>query len=174
VVRADEGGHVLRLAEHAASQPHGGVGTLVGPPEEALAHLDPPVFLAVHVVNRVRGSVRDRRRHQAEELVLELVGDRVSDEREVRLVGLDHVLEQRAVRLLPVQALLDVGLLADNPGFEDREVARGGNRELLATNSAKSPVNPGSPGQSGQVALARVTEVWNSRTCVASGLSSSI
>ena len=30
--------------------------------------------------------------------------------------------------------------------------------------SSKSPVNPASPGQAAQVACARVTEVWNSRT----------
>ena len=31
--------------------------------------------------------------------------------------------------------------------------------------SAKSPVNPGSPGQAAQRAFARATDVWNRRTC---------
>ena len=34
-----------------------------------------------------------------------------------------------------------------------------------ATKSSKLPVKPGSPGQFGHVAIARVTDVWNSRTC---------
>ena len=34
-----------------------------------------------------------------------------------------------------------------------------------ATKSSKVPVNPGSPGHVGHVAFARVTDVWNSRTC---------
>ena len=34
-----------------------------------------------------------------------------------------------------------------------------------ATKSSKLPVNPGSPGQLGHVAFARVTEVWKRRTC---------
>ncbi len=63
--------------------------------------------------------------------MLELVGDRVSDQCEVGLVGLDHVLEERVVARLPVQALLDVGLFADDPFFQDREVARGRRREGL-------------------------------------------
>ena len=89
--------------------------------------------------------------------MLELVGRRVADEREVGFVRGDQVLEQRPVELLPVQALLDVRLLADDAGFEDGEV--GGSVEVgnfWATHSAKSPVKPGSPGQpSAQVALAR-------------------
>ena len=63
--------------------------------------------------------------------MLELVRHRVPDEREVGLVGLDHVLEQRVMRGLPVQALLDVRLLADDPRLEDREVAGGRRREAL-------------------------------------------
>ena len=35
---------------------------------------------------------------------------------------------------------------------------------FCARNSAKSPVKPASPGHVGQVAIARLTEVWNSRT----------
>ena len=35
---------------------------------------------------------------------------------------------------------------------------------LWARYSAKSPVKPGSPGHVGQVAMARLTEVWNRRT----------
>ena len=63
--------------------------------------------------------------------MLELVRHRVTDEREVGLVGLDHVLEQRVMRFLPVQALLDVGLLADDARFQDREVACRRRRERL-------------------------------------------
>jgi hypothetical protein len=46
-----------------------------------------------------------------------------------------------------------------------------GNR--CARNSAKSPVKPGSPGHAGQVASARLTEVWNRRTRERSPASSS-
>ena len=35
---------------------------------------------------------------------------------------------------------------------------------VWARNSAKSPVKPGSPGHVGQLAIARLTEVWNRRT----------
>ena len=37
--------------------------------------------------------------HEPEELVLDLVGDRVADEREVGLVGVEHVLDQRVIGL---------------------------------------------------------------------------
>ena len=103
--------------------------------------------------------------------MLELVGDRIPDEREVGLVGLEHVLDQRVVGRLPVEALLDVGLLAHDACLEHGEVGRGRRRERWATNSAKSPVKPGSPGHDGHVAMARVTDVWNRRTCEASGVS---
>ena len=42
-----------------------------------------------------------------------------------------------------------------------------------ATYSSNEPVKPASPGQPAQVALARLTEVWNSRTCEASALRAS-
>ena len=51
---------------------------------------------------------------------------------------------------------------AKSPACED------GN--LSATKSSKLPVKPGSPGQFGQIAIARVTDVWNSRTWVRSGV----
>ena len=35
---------------------------------------------------------------------------------------------------------------------------------FCARYSAKSPVKPGSPGHVGQVAIARLTDVWKSRT----------
>ena len=46
---------------------------------------------------------------------------------------------------------------AKSPAWED------GKRSAMK--SSKSPVNPGSPGQVGHVAIARVTDVWNRRTC---------
>ena len=66
--------------------------------------------------------------------MLELVGDRVADHREVGLVGVEDVADQRPVAGLPVQALLDVGLLADDARLEDREVAglRAGGRSIEA------------------------------------------
>ena len=60
------------------------------------------------------------------------------------------------------------------PGLEDREVGGGARSGTsAATYSSKSPVKPGSPGHVGQMAIARVTEVWNSRTCERSGVSRS-
>ena len=44
---------------------------------------------------------------------------------------------------------------------------------FCARYSSKSPVKPGSPGQRRPVAIARVTDVWNSRTRERSGVSSS-
>ena len=38
-----------------------------------------------------------------------------------------------------------------------------------ATKSSKVPVKPGSPASVGQLAIARVTDVWNRRTCLRSG-----
>src|SRR3954468_3740924 len=46
---------------------------------------------------------------------------------------------------------------AKSPACED------GN--LSATKSSKLPVKPGEPGHVGQVAIARVTDVWKRRTC---------
>ena len=63
--------------------------------------------------------------------MLDLVGDGVADERQVGLVLVEHVLDHRVVQLLPVRALLDVGLLADDAGLEDREVAGLRRREAL-------------------------------------------
>ena len=65
---------------------------------------------------------------------------------------------------LPVEALLDVRLLADDAGLEDREVAGLRRREPLGDEVLEVPVKPGSPGHVGHVAMARVTDVWNSRT----------
>ena len=47
--------------------------------------------------------------------------------------------------------------IAKSPACED------GKRS--ATKSSKLPVKPRSPGQFGQLAIARVTEVWKRRTC---------
>ncbi len=51
---------------------------------------------------------------------------------------------------------------AKSPACED------GN--LSATKSSKLPVKPGSPCQVGHDAIARVTDVWNSRTCETVGV----
>ena len=48
------------------------------------------------VVGRVRCAAGQLRRDEAEELVLELVGGRVADQRQVRLVGLQDVLDAAA------------------------------------------------------------------------------
>ena len=108
VVRADERGDVLLalrdLVEQVLRQPHHPVRTLVGGADVALAHVDEPVGGAVEqhvVVGRVGLAAGQRRRDETEELVLELVGRRVADEREVRFVGGDQVLEQRPVELSP-------------------------------------------------------------------------
>ena len=77
-----------------------GVGALVGAADEVLALLDAAVGRAVDldvVVGRVGRAVRQRRRDQAEELVLELVGHGIADQREVGLVGVEHVLDDRVV-----------------------------------------------------------------------------
>src|SRR3954447_4915937 len=54
----------------------------------------------------------------------------------------------------------------------DSRIAKSAAVELgnfWATYSAKSPVKPLAPGQVGQVAFARATDVWNRRTCDRSG-----
>ena len=88
-------------------QPHGGVGALVGPLDEGLPLGDPVVGRAVDldvVVGRVGGAVGQRRRDQAEELVLELVGDGIAHHRQVGLVGVEDVLDQRVVGWSPSRA----------------------------------------------------------------------
>ena len=97
-----------RIGQLLLDQPHGGVGALVGPSDEGLPLGDPVVGRAVDldvVVGRVGGAVGQRRRDEAEELVLELVGDRVADHRQVRLVGVEDVLDQRVVQLSPSRPL---------------------------------------------------------------------
>ena len=115
-------------------EPHRLVGALVGVADERLALLDAAVLGAVDVdvvIGRVVGAVGELLRDQPEELVLDLVGDRVADHRQVGLVLVEHVLDQRVVGLLPVLALLDVGLLAHDPGLEHGEVAGLRGREAL-------------------------------------------
>ncbi len=63
--------------------------------------------------------------------MLEFVGDGVADEGQVGLVGVQDVGRQRSGTLLPVQALLDIRFLADDPGLEDGEVRGRRTRELL-------------------------------------------
>ena len=93
----------------------------------------------LHVVERgVRCATGQCRRDEAEELVLELVDDGDADEREVGLVGVEDVFEDRVVRSGPVQALLHVRLFAHDPRFEHREVGRGRRRELLARGTRRS------------------------------------
>ena len=114
-------------------QAHRRVGALVGALDERFALGDPPVRGAVdlHVVERRVGrAVGQHLGDEAEELVLELVGDRVPDHGQVRPVGLEDVLDQRVVALLPVQPLLDVRLLADDARLEDGEVAGLRRREV--------------------------------------------
>ena len=123
------------------------------------------------VVGRIDGTVGESLGDQPEELVLELVGDRVADQREVGLPDVEHVLDDRVVRPLPVEALLDVGLLADDPGFEHGEVAslRGGERlghEVLEGPPLESrlawPFRPGGNGPGdGRVEEAYLGEVWS-------------
>ena len=77
VVGGDERRRVL--AHQLAGQGQRLVGLLVGGADEALAGLDPAVRDAVEVdvvVRRVGVAVGERRRDEAEELVLELVGRR--------------------------------------------------------------------------------------------------
>ena len=104
--------------------------------------------------------------------MLELVRRRVADHREVRLVALEDVLDQRVVPGLPVQALLDVRLLADDAGLEDGEVGRRRGRELLRDVlrevAGEARLGATSPAS---VAFARATEVWKRRTCERSGVS---
>ena len=123
-----------RLAQQVLSERHEAVGTLVGGADELGALRDAPVGRAVHlhvVVGRVRCTVGQRRHGESEELVLELVGRRVADEGEVRVVRLHDVLQRRCGEGLPLESLLDVGLLADDTGLEYGEVGGGRTRELL-------------------------------------------
>ncbi len=63
--------------------------------------------------------------------MLELVRRRHAGEQQIGLIGVDDVLDHRHVRRRPVQALLDVGLLAHDARFEHGEVGSGRRRELL-------------------------------------------
>ena len=72
----------------------------------------------------------------------------------------------------PIQTLLDVGLLADDAGFQDGEIGGGGGGEFLgqvfgkiAAEAGLKPANPGGVGMK--------TEVWNRRTWDRSGVSCS-
>ncbi len=132
VVGADEGGRVL--AHQAASEGQRLVGLVVGLADVAPALGHQAVLRAVEVdvvERRVRLAVGQRRADETEELVLELVGRRHADHQQVRVVGVGDVLEHRPVAGRPVQALLDVGVLAHDAGLEDREVGGRRGRELL-------------------------------------------
>ena len=133
VVGGDERRQVLVL-QAVLRQAHRRVGALVRAADERLALLDAAVRRAVGldvVVRGVLGPVRQPLGDEPEELVLDLVGHRVADHRQVRLVLVEDVLDQRVVAGLPVQALLDVGLLAHDAGLEDGEVAGLRGREAL-------------------------------------------
>ena len=73
----------------------------------------------------------------------------------------------------PVEALLDVGLLARDARLEDREVGRGRGRELLGEVLGEVAGEAGLAESVGQVAIARLTDVWNRRTRDRSPVSSS-
>jgi hypothetical protein len=125
VVGADEG--VGIVTHQRAGQRQRLVGLLIGAADEFLARLDPTVLGAVEVdvvVGRVGRTAGQCGRDEPEELVLELVGGGHADEKEVGLVGPADVLQHRQVASGPVPALLDVGLLAHDAGFEHREVGR--------------------------------------------------
>ncbi len=131
------------------------VGALVGVADEPGAGTHAPVAGPVHldvVVGRVGLAVGQLLRDEPEELVLELIGDRIPGEQEIRLVGLDHVLEHRVMGLGPVQPLLDVGLFADDARFEDGEVGRGRGGELLG----EELIELGDPGLAREAGPARV------------------
>ena len=121
----------LVVAHVLLREAHRLVGARVGLLDEALALADAVVAHAVEVhvvVGRVVVAVGELARDEPEELVLHLVGHGVAHHRQVGLVGVEHVLDERLVERLPVLALLDVGLLAHDPGLEHGEVAglRGG------------------------------------------------
>ena len=84
----------------------------------------------------------------------ELVGCRIAGQHQIRLVRLDDVLGERARQLRPVQALFDVGLLADDARLEHGEV--GGRRAWEALGDVVLEVpgeagrpRPGRPGGDG-------------------------
>ena len=122
-------------AAHQLARPREHVVRLVvGGGDERVALCDAVVLDAVQVdvVERgVRRAVRQLRRDEAQELVRELVRRRHAGHQEVRLVGLDDVVEHRQVPGLPVQALLHVRLLGDDARLEHREVRGLRGRELL-------------------------------------------
>ncbi len=89
-------------------------------------------------------------RDQPEELVRELIGDWIASHDQVRLVLIQDIFDQRVMTGFPVKTLLGVGLLADDAGFQDGEIRRGGGGELLgnvlvevAGESGLRPANPG-------------------------------
>ena len=128
-----------RLVE-SAHQVQGAIERLVrlviGVADVALANRDSPVgdvVVGEVVVVRVRVAVDVDRDRQPQELVGELVGDRVAQHQEIG-AGLDlgeDVLEGGPVEIGPLEALLDVRVLVDDPGLERREVGRGAGGELV-------------------------------------------
>ncbi len=127
-----------RVAAHqVAGDPELLVGVLVGAADVALADrgsvrrsasgaLD-VVELRIDVEARVRVAVGIGLRDECHELMRDLVGERVSDHREIG-VGLelpeDEVDHGEAVGPLEIAALLDVGVLVDDAGFLRCEVRR--------------------------------------------------
>ena len=105
--------------------------------------------------------------------MLELVGGRHAGEEQVRVVRLDDVLEHRQVTGLPVQPCSTYVSSETTPASRTAKSAAVEVGNFWARNSAKSPVKPGSPGHDGQLAIARLTEVWKRRTRDRSGVSSS-
>ncbi len=88
----------------------------------------------VHVVEvRVRIAVHVRRHREPEELVLELVGNRVAEHQQVGLAveDVEDVLQVREVGVLPHQALLGVRVLVDDQRLERCEVTCDRGREVV-------------------------------------------
>ena len=132
VVGGDERGRILAHQLTGACQHL--VRLLIGRADESLASGNSSVRNAVEidvVIRRVGSPARQLGRDEPEELVLELIRRGHAGQEHVRVVGLDDVLEHRLVGGLPVQALLDVGLLGRDTGLEDREVCGRRGRELL-------------------------------------------
>ena len=146
MIRRGEHGRVR--AQQLPAEAERLVGFLVGRADVALADRRAAVCrpVSVHVVVvRVRVTIHVGRCHQAHELVLEFVSDGRAEHQQVGLNaepgerpatdrrnrrGPDDVAQVRPVRVLPFEALLDVGALVDDPGLKRREIGGRRTREV--------------------------------------------